>query len=263
MSILITGHKGYIGSHIYNYLLNNYKIYGIDIDDFDLKDYNKLHSFLNNKNIKTIIHLASYKDLNESIEKPIDYYENNINITLNILKAMKEYNITNLIFSSSASILNDDKTITNLEELNNPYAKTKLICEEIIKDTAFINNFNYSILRYFNPYGFTLDIDIKPFIEKNTNIFFKVQHHLLIDTKKPFEVYGNTYNTRDGTCIRDYIFIEDLVKEHIKYIYSKKNNIVNVGSGKGMTVLEFLKIYNLTNYIIVDKRKADKDISIC
>jgi len=86
---------------------------------------------------------------------------------------------------------------------------------------------------------------------------------LLIDNKTPFKVYGNTYNTRDGTCIRDYIFIDDLVREHSKYINQNKNNIVNIGTGKGMTVLEFLQMYNITNYIIVDKRKSDKDISIC
>jgi UDP-glucose 4-epimerase len=263
MSILITGHKGYIGSHLYEYLIKYNTVYGVDIDDFDLKDYNKLHIFVNNKNIETIIHLASYKDLNESIENPITYYENNILITLNILKVIQEYNIKHLIFSSSASILNVDKTITNIDKLTNPYAKTKLICEEMIKDTAITNNFTYTILRYFNPYGFTLDVDIVPFIEKNTNIFFKVQHHLWIDNKSPFKVYGNTYNTRDGTCIRDYIFIDDLVKEHSKYINQNKNNIVNIGTGKGMTVLEFLKMYNITNYIIVDKRHSDIDISIC
>ena len=263
MSILITGHKGYIGSHLYEYLVNKYTVYGIDIDDFDLKDYNKLHIFVNNKNIETIIHLASYKDINESIENPITYYENNILITLNILKVIQEYNIKHLIFSSSASILNDDKTITNVNKLTNPYAKTKLICEEMIKDTATTNNFTYTILRYFNPYGFTLDVDIIPFIEKNTNIFFKVQHYLWIDNKSPFKVYGNTYNTRDGTCIRDYIFIDDLVREHSKYINQNKNNIVNIGTGKGMTVLEFLQMYNITNYVIVDKRKSDIDISIC
>ena len=93
MSILITGHKGYIGSHLYEYLVKHNTVYGVDIDDFDLKDYKKLHIFVNNKNIETIIHLASYKDLNESIENPITYYENNILITLNILKVIQEYNI--------------------------------------------------------------------------------------------------------------------------------------------------------------------------
>lgn len=263
MSILITGHKGYIGSHLYQYLIKHYTVYGIDIDDFDLKDYNKLHIFVHNKNITTIIHLASHKDINASITNPIEYYENNILITLNILKVIQEYNIKHLIFSSSASILNGNKSITNINKLKNPYAKTKLICEEMIKDTAITNNFTYTILRYFNPYGFTLDVDIVPFIEKNTNIFFKVQHHLLIDNKTPFKVYGNTYNTRDGTCIRDYIFIDDLVREHSKYINQNKNNIVNIGTGKGMTVLEFLQMYNITNYIIVDKRPSDVDVSIC
>ena len=172
MSILITGHKGYIGSHLYEYLLNKYTVYGIDIDDFDLKDYNKLHIFVNNKNIETIIHLASYKDLNESIENPITYYENNILITLNILKVIQKYNIKHLIFSSSASILNGNKTITKIDNLSNPYAKTKLICEEMIKDTAITNNFTYTILRYFNPYGFTLDVDIVPFIEKKYKYIF-------------------------------------------------------------------------------------------
>ena len=118
--------------HLYQYLIKHYTVYGIDIHDFDLKDYNKLHIFVNNKNITIIIHLASYKDLNESIENPITYYENNILITLNILKVIQEYNIKHLIFSSSASILNNNKSVTNIDKLTNPYAKTKLICEEII-----------------------------------------------------------------------------------------------------------------------------------
>ena len=263
MSILLTGHRGYIGSHIYDYLLSNkYTVYGIDINRFDILNYNKLDNFVFNKEIKTVIHLASYKNILESQTNPLMYYENNIITLINILKVMSKYNIKNLIFSSSASILNNNKLV-ELHNLSNPYAKTKLICEEIIKDTCKISNINYTILRYFNPYGFTLDVDIVPFIENNTNIFFKVQHHLWIDNKSPFKVYGNTYNTRDGTCIRDYIFIDDLVKEHSKYINQNKNNIVNIGTGKGMTVLEFLQMYNITNYVIVDKRKSDKDISIC
>jgi len=127
------------------------------------------------------------------------YYENNIIILINILKVMSKYKIKNIIFSSFASILNNNKLV-ELHNLSNLYAKTKLICEEIIKDLCKISDINYTILRYFNPYGFTINKDIRPFIEKNANIYFQVQKHIL-NKEKPFIIYGNNYNTRDGTCI--------------------------------------------------------------
>jgi UDP-glucose 4-epimerase len=261
MSILLTGYQGYIGSHIYDYLLSNrYTVYGLDINKFDIGNYNKLDNYVFNKQIKTIIHLASYKNILESQSNPLIYYENNIIILINILKVMSKYNIKHLIFSSSASILNNNKLV-ELHNLSNPYAKTKLICEEIIKDTCKINNINYTILRYFNPHGFTINKDIIPFIKKNSNIYFQVQKHLL-DTQKPFIIYGNNYNTRDGTCIRDYIHIDILVKKHIKYINNCNNKIKNIGTGNGMTVLEFIKMYNVKNYKYESKREGDIEISI-
>lgn len=261
MSILLTGHRCYIGSHIYDYLLSNkYTVYGIDINRFDILNYNKLDNFVFNKEIKTVIHLASYKNILESQTNPLMYYENNIITLINILKVMSKYNIKNLIFSSSASILNNNKLV-ELHNLSNPYAKTKLICEEIIKDTCKISNINYTILRYFNPYGFTINKDITPFIKKNQNIYFQVQKHLL-DKQKPFIIYGNNYKTRDGTCIRDYIHIDILVKKHIKYINNCNNKIKNIGTGNGMTVLEFIKMYNVNNYKYESKREGDIEISI-
>lgn len=261
MSILVTGHKGYIGSHIYDYLLSNkYTVYGLDINQFDITNYNKLDNYVFTKNITTIIHLASYKNISESQLYPLMYYENNITILINILKVMSKYKIKNIIFSSSASILNNNKLV-ELHNLSNPYAKTKLICEEIIKDLCKISDINYTILRYFNPYGFTINKDIRPFIEKNANIYFQVQKHIL-NKEKPFIIYGNNYNTRDGTCIRDYIHIDILVKKHIKYINNCNNKIKNIGTGYGMTVLEFIRMFNITNYKYENKRDGDIEISI-
>lgn len=264
MTILITGYNGYIGSHIYEYLIKNrYKVYGIDYDILDLKNYKKLKKYIKNKKIETIIHLASYKKIEESIENSLLYYENNIIIMINILKIIKEYKIKNLIFSSSASILNND-SVENITKLKNSYAKTKLICEEMIKDYNNNHDFNYTILRYYNPYGFTIKKNIIDFINKNNSIYFNIQKYLLIDNSKPLEIYGNDYNTRDGTCIRDYIFIDDLVKEHIKYINNNKNNIINIGSKQGKTVLEFIKMFSDNiNYVFKEKRKGDIEISIC
>jgi len=261
MSILVTGYKGYIGSHIYDYLLSNkYTVYGLDINQFDITNYNKLDNYVFTKNIKTIIHLASYKNISESQSYPLMYYENNITILINILKVMSKYKIKNIIFSSSASILNNNKLV-ELHNLSNPYAKTKLICEEIIKDLCKISDINYMILRYFNPYGFTINKDILPFIKKNANIYFQVQKHIL-NKEKPFIIYGNNYNTRDGTCIRDYIHIDILVKKHIKYINNCNNKIKNIGTGDGMTVLEFIRMFNITNYKYENKREGDIEISI-
>ena len=261
MSILLTDYKGYIGSHIYDYLLSNrYTVYGLDINKVDITNYNKLDNYVFSKNIKTIIHLASYKNIYESQSYPLMYYENNIIILINILKVMSKYKIKNIIFSSSASILNNNKLV-ELHILSNPYAKTKLICEEIIKDLCKISDINYTILRYFNPYGFTINKDIRPFIEKNANIYFQVQKHIL-NKEKPFIIYGNNYNTRDGTCIRDYIHIDILVKTHIKYINNCNNEIKNIGTGNGMTVLEFIRMFDITNYKYEKKREGDIEILI-
>ena len=261
MSVLLTGYKGYIGSHIYDYLLSNkYTVYGLDINHFDITNYNKLDNYIFCKNIKTIIHLASYKNISESQSNPLMYYENNILILINILKVMSKYNIKNIIFSSSASILNNNKLV-ELHNLSNPYSKTKLICEEIIKDLCKISDINYTILRYFNPYGFTINKEILPFIEKNANIYFQVQKHIL-NKEKPFIIYGNNYNTRDGTCIRDYIHIDILVEKHIKHINNCNNKIKNIGTGDGMTVLEFIKMFDITNYKYENRREGDIEISI-
>ena len=258
MSILVTGYKGYIGSHIYDYLLSNkYTVYGLDINKIDITNYNKLDNYVFSKNIKTIIHLASYKNIYESKSNLLMYYENNIITLINILKVMSKYKIKNIIFSSSASILNNNKLI----ELSNPYIKSKLICEEIVKDLCKTSDINYMILRYFNPYGFTINKNIIPFIEQNANIYFQVQKHIL-NKEKPFIIYGNNYNTRDGTCIRYYIHIDILVKKHIKYINNCKNKITNVGICNEMTMLEFIKMFNVTNYKYENKREGDISISI-
>lgn len=264
MSVLITGHKGYIGSHIYDYLISNkYIVYGIDYNKFDIKNYNKLDDFCFNKNIKTIIHLASFNNKEESIKEPLKYYDNNIIILLNILKLIDKYKIKNLIYSSTASILNNDMTSIDIKSVYNPYYKTKIICEEIIKDYYKTNEkCKYTILRYFNVYGFTINKDIVPFIRNNNSIFFKIQHYLLINNTKPFEIYGHNYDTIDGTCVRDYIHINDLVKEHINYIDSNRNNIENVGTCKGMSVLEFVRMFKNVKYIFVNERQNDKDVLI-
>ena len=264
MSVLITGYKGYIGSHIYDYLISNkYIVYGIDYNKFDIKNYNKLDDFCFNKNIKTIIHLASFNDKEESINEPLKYYDNNISILINILKLIDKYKIKNLIYSSTASILNNDMSLIDIKSSHNPYYKTKIICEEIIEDYYKTNSkCNYTILRYFNVYGFTINKDITPFIRNNNSIFFKIQHYLLINNTKPFQIYGHNYDTNDGTCVRDYIHIEDLVKEHINYIDSNSNNIENVGTGKGMSVLEFVRMYKNVKYIFVNERQNDKDVLI-
>lgn len=247
-TILLTGGNGYIGNHLYNSLL--YKYYNIFniiiydlIDNNDLCNYNKLDSLFKNNNIKYVIHLASFKNIKESINDPLKYYDNNINGTINLLKIMQNNNCYNIIFSSSASLYGDQKCPIIEESLSNnsnisPYSKTKLYIENILNDLYNSNNkWNIIILRYFNPVGYNT----------NSGIFYNLINSYI--NKTTFYIYGNNYDTRDGTCIRDFIHIDDLVNSHIislEYIINNKNifKIYNVGTGHGYTIKEIVNNFN-------------------
>lgn len=270
--ILVTGGLGYIGSHMvlqlieFGYtviiidklinssieVLTNIKKYTnnntIEFYNIDLCNQSELDNiFLLNKNIYAVIHFAALKSIPDSIQNPHVYYHNNVVSTTNLINSMKKYNCYNLIFSSSACIYGDN-TIPYNENMpigkgiTNPYGMTKYICEEIIKNKCKINNnFNAIILRYFNPVGnhssglFGDNIN-------STNLMSNIIKS--IKSKKSLCIYGNKYNTKDGTCIRDFIHIDDLVYSHIiclKNLTTLDNyKIYNVGSGTGYTVLELI-----------------------
>lgn len=292
--ILITGIAGYIGSHTAVELLENgYEIVGIDnfvnskrkvLDNIkkitnknfkfyevDATDYKSLQKvFDENTNISAVINFAGYKAVAESIEKPIEYYDNNINIALNLLKIMKEKNINKFIFSSSATVYAGNE-IPYKEEMEvgittNPYGETKKIIERMLEDIQKSNKGFVNItLRYFNPIGAHESGLIG---EDPEGIPGNLMPYLLKVASKELKeltVFGNDYDTKDGTCIRDYIHVVDLAKGHLSAL--KKLNepgtyIYNLGTGSGITVLELIENFEVTtgqkiNWKFGDRREGD------
>ena len=258
--ILVTGGLGFIGSHVCVELLNNnYHVIVIDnlsnssknikskiekltnrkldLHIFDLRDNLKLKKIFKEKNIKSVIHLAGLKSVNESIEKPLLYYQTNIITTLNLLSIMEKYNCQNMVFSSSSTVYGNSKLpLTEKsktgEGIYNPYGQTKYIIENILKDYCNSNEkFNCIILRYFNPIGAHKSSMIG---ENPNNIPNNLMPYLLkvaIQTSRDnftdigdftnFEklsIFGDDYDTDDGTCIRDYIHVVDVATAHVKAI---------------------------------------------
>lgn len=254
--ILITGGLGYIGSHLTIELVNqNYDIVIFDITsndnrskiekicncivpcyNVDLLDKEKLNRIFMMFKIDSVIHLAGKKSVTESIQEPLLYYQN-LTMTINLLEVMKKNNVKNLIFSSSATVYgpNSDFKEDSLTgvSLCNPYAKSKYCIEELLKDIYNSDNsWNITILRYFNPCGYH---ESRLITEISSNLFPQ-----LIKDVHNFKIYGNDYNTMDGTAIRDYIHIKDLVSGHIICLLLKGLHIYNLGSGIGYSVKQVL-----------------------
>lgn len=298
MKILVTGGTGYIGSHTAVELLNsNYEIIIVDnlsnskievVDkikqitgkDFkfyqiDLRDKDKLSNIFKENKIDAVIHFAGLKAVGESVEKPLLYYRNNLDSTLTLCEVMNEYNVKKLVFSSSATVYGSQKVLPIKETASlsttNPYGSTKLFIEYILDDIYKSDN-EWSIikLRYFNPVG----AHVSGIIGEDPN---GIPNNLMpyiskVATKElPYlNVFGNDYNTKDGTGVRDYIHVVDLAKGHLKaleYINNNKGSIaVNLGTGVGYSVLDIVKSYEKVNnieipYKIVDRR--DGDIEEC
>ena len=312
---LLTGGLGYIGSHIAVQLLcRKTDDIVIIIDNLSNSNENKLDKIKNNifiENIKNlfyykiemlnydkldelfikhkidiVIHLAGLKAVSESINKPINYYENNITITFNLIKIMERYNCKNLIFSSSATVYGNLKApykedMIVGQGITNPYGKTKYMIEEILKDLYVSNNsWNIILLRYFNPVSHKTN-ELKETPNGIPNNLFPYLIKVHTGELKQLSVYGNDYETHDGTCIRDFIHVVDLADGHVaasQYIFNnellnkeQKQNvniglkIYNLGTGYGITVKElidkFEEINNTKlNYKFVNRRAGDLDI---
>ena len=277
-NILITGGAGYIGSCLALYLKKKYRITILDkkksknlINTCNLLDLKKLNHILNKYKPKLIIHLAAQSLVDETINKK-KYYQNNILATKNLITAMKNHNLTNLIFSSTAAVYKYSGKILSENDTIKPkstYAKTKLKCEKIIKDSKI----NSIILRFFNVCS-SLKINNKiigEFHNPETHLIPTIVYKNLL--QKKFYIYGNNYKTQDGTCIRDYIHIKDIcsaIDKSINYLFrnNKKFQIINIGSSSRNTNLETLqeieKITKIKNiYTIEDRRKGDVDLLVC
>lgn len=294
MSILVTGGAGFIGSHTVVELLekgedivivDNFsnsspdvldKIRKITNKDFkfyevDLLDEENLEKVFKEKQIESVIHFAGLKAVGESVEKPIEYYHNNITGTLILLKLMKKYNCKKIVFSSSATVYGNPKSLPIKEDFplstTNPYGSTKLMIEQILQDVCVSDNeFCVAILRYFNPIGAHKSGLIG---EVPNGIPNNIMPYILKVAKGEYEaltVFGNDYNTPDGTGVRDYIHVVDLAKGHLKALdkirKEKGVKIYNLGTGNGYSVLDlvtnFEKINNVkVNYKIGNRRPGD------
>ena len=295
MKILVTGGTGYIGSHtVVELLNNNYEVVIIDnlynskrdvVDKIekitgksvvfyegDVCDKTLLKRIFEGHKIDAVIHFAGYKAVGESVQKPIMYYRNNIDSTLALCEVMKEYNVRNIVFSSSATVYGTPKSLPIKEtaevgHATNPYGETKIINERILSDLYYSDNsWNIALLRYFNPIGAhksgligespnDIPNNLMPYI-------VKVATHEL----KELSIFGNDYDTIDGTGVRDYIHVVDLAKGHIKAVEWVINNngidTFNLGTGNGYSVLELVEAFKKYNnvdvpYKIVGRREGD------
>ena len=276
-NILITGGAGYIGSHIVERLIKKKNIIILDnlITGYkrlinkkakfikgDIKDKKKLIKIIKDNKIDTIIHLAAFLNVKESEKNKKKYYNNNINGTLNLILACKDSTVKNIVFSSSCSVYGNVKGPVNEKKRLNPqnyYAYTKLKSEEIIKKFSKKYKYRYGILRYFNVAGASPSGKIGE-IETSHGHLIKNIAIQSLKLKPVISIYGNDYITKDGTCIRDYIHVSDLVDIHIKtlkYINTKSKSLVlNCGYGKGYSVLDIIKIFKETNKNLIVKYKS-------
>lgn len=268
LKILIVGGCGYIGRHLTFELIDNgYKDITI-IDNLSNSDSDNLptevkfikHDIredLPDDKYDVIYHLAAFKSVGESMKEPYLYRSNNIIGTINVINLANKYN-SKLIFSSTAAVY--DPTIPEIKGTNyilkplSVYGETKMYCETLIE--KYVKS--YVIFRYFNVAGYDLKGRVKQLDKDPENLIPKIFNNILID--RPVEIYGDDYDTRDGTCIRDYIHVTDLVRSHVKVLDDKYNNkIYNLGTGSGTTVKEIVdevyKIMNLPNKSIISNRR--------
>ncbi len=297
--ILITGGTGYIGSHTAVELLQqNYEVFIIDnfsnshnsvlqgikkitqkephFTKLDLTDKEAVREyFVQHHDLDAVIHFAALKAVGESVEKPLLYYQNNLISLLNLLENMIEQKIPYLVFSSSCTVYGEPdklpiKESAPIKTALSPYGNTKQISEEIIKDVAKVNEqFSAILLRYFNPIGAHPSglIGELPIGIPNNLVPYITQ--TAAGVRDVLRIFGDDYDTPDGTCIRDYIHVVDLARAHIAALQRLLNNeqesnceVFNIGTGKGYSVLEivhaFEKVNRLKlNYIIDDRRQGD------
>lgn len=297
--ILVTGGCGYIGSHTVVELIdNNFEV--VIIDDFsnsnkktidnieqitgvkpifcecDLKDINHVRNILKyNKDIKATIHFAAYKAVGESVEKPLLYYQNNLISLINILTAQLERGNANFIFSSSATVYGNPKTLPITEDNEtqrpfSPYGNTKKMAEEILEDLSkAYKESNIISLRYFNPIGAHQSGLIGELPNGIPNNLMPYITQTAVGLRDKLSVYGNDYPTKDGTPIRDYIHVVDLAKAHVKALKRQLDNkqeknfeIFNLGTGNGYSVMEVIKTFEEVskmklNFEIVQRRDGD------
>jgi UDP-glucose 4-epimerase len=286
--VIVTGGAGYIGSHtvveliksgyepiIFDNYSNSSKI-NIDgikkicnyeslifhhVDCTNLQAMNKIASTYTD--LLAVIHFAAYKSVGESVQKPKKYHDNNVGSMKSVLQMCKDNNIQNLIFSSSCTVYGNPKSLPvdetfSFGEATSPYGETKQICERLLeKDT--INSIS---LRYFNPIGAHDSTLIGDLSRDNLSNLVPILTAVAAGYRDELLIYGDNYNTDDGSCLRDYIHVQDLADSHIKaldYLLAKKGkSIFNIGTGEGLSVFEAVKIFEKSNKLELNKRIVNR-----
>lgn len=261
--ILVTGGAGYIGSHTVKLLLEQgFEVVildnlsrghieavpkGVPFEKADLLDYDALDKAIKKYTIDSVIHFAAFTYVGESVEDPGMYYRNNVVGSFNLIKAVNSYNIKKFVFSSTCSVYGNPKNIPISENEPavpiNPYARTKLLIEQILDDYDTSHGMKHIALRYFNAAGCSVDSSIGESHEPEPHLIPLILYAAL-GIKEKIMIYGNDYDTPDGTCIRDYIHVNDLADAHIKALAhmeeTGKSDFINVGTGNGYSVNEMI-----------------------
>jgi len=298
MRVLVTGGTGYIGSHtIVKLIEHGYDVVAVDnfsnskpivLDklkeitgkeikfyELDVCDYDKLKKVFEENKIDAVIHFAGYKAVGESVKLPLKYYRNNLNSTITLCEVMSNFNVKKLVFSSSATVYGSPKSLPIKEDFplstTNPYGTTKLMIEGILKDLYISDNsWSIAVLRYFNPIG----AHESGLIGENPN---DIPNNLMPYIVKVatgelecLSIFGNDYDTKDGTGVRDYIHVVDLSRGHIKAIEKIINDTgidyYNLGTGHGYSVLEIVENFSRINGVKVNYKITDRrpgDIAAC
>lgn len=301
MSILVTGGAGYIGSHTVIELLNaGYEVVVLDnlvnsskeslkrVEEItgkkvtfyegDIADRELLKKMFEDENIDSCIHFAGLKAVGESVSKPLEYYSNNISGSLVLFDEMRNHNVKNIIFSSSATVYGDPAFVPITEEcpmgeITNPYGRTKAMLEQILTDIQKADpEWNVILLRYFNPIGAHKSGKIGENPNGIPNNLMPYITQVAVGKLKCLGVFGDDYDTPDGTCIRDYIHVCDLADGHVKAVEKLKCNlgieIYNLGTGKGSSVLDVVKTFEKASgvnipYEMKPRRAGDVPVNYC
>lgn len=298
MKILVTGGTGYIGSHtVVELQQQGYEVVIIDnlsnsraeiadqiakitgakpeLEVFDLKDKQKTSAFFKkNSALAGVVHFAASKAVGESVEKPLIYYANNLISLINVLEGMNENNISNFVFSSSCTVYGqpDELPVSEsapVKPAESPYGNTKQISEEILEDTIKVSKLKAIALRYFNPIGAHESAEIGELPQGVPNNLVPYITQTANGIRDYLRVWGDDYNTPDGTAVRDYIHVADLAKAHVVAVrrmienkMKKDFEVFNLGTGTGYSVLEVVKAFERAtgrqlNYKIMDRREGD------
>lgn len=294
-TVLVTGGAGYIGSHTVLQLLEaNYNVIVLDnlsnaskeglnrvsqicgkpveLIEGDIRDEQLLNKIFSQNKVDSVIHFAGLKAVGESVEQPLKYYQNNVYGTLTLCEAMQKNGVKNIVFSSSATVYGDPVALPLKEDMptgnpTNPYGQSKLMVELILRDLfKSDNSWNIALLRYFNPAGAHPSGRIGEDPNGIPNNLMPFITQVATGKREQLSVFGDDYDTPDGTGVRDYIHVEDLANGHLKALHKLSQNVglvtYNLGTGHGYSVLDMIKAFEaqsgkIINYTIAPRRSGD------